>query len=227
MLPPIFVCLFNCAPPVVVSVEASAMSPPTAGAQVVLIPSDPRIPMTDPTFVYLAKIAALALEEKGLHPTPAGGAVRSFVAIGWRRDAPKVTTRVLHRGDSLSPSDLPVGPAGGSQAVRGLDGTTSLAEALNPGLRDARQPITQKITRYPWTIELKALDPAGPDATPLWRVSGAGESDSEDPADIAPQIIAASAPFIGVASARKQVRISAGDAAVKAILDGTPKAKPE
>ena len=64
---------------------------------------------------------------------------------------------------------------------------------------------------------MKAIDPAGGGAPPLWKLSVAGDSASEDPADIAPAILAAGMPFVGVSTPPKNIRISASDEAVKAI----------
>ncbi len=216
---PIFACLFNC---LLATVESSAREPSRSGAEVVLVPSDSRVPETDPTFAYLSQVVARALQAKGLRPVPSPGEGRTLVAIGWRRDTREVATGASENRYSPSPSDMPLGPRGlpfngGSQTVRGVDGSASLAETLNPGLREANRPQERKVIRYRWTIELKALDPAGGGAAPLWNLLVAGDSPSEDPASIAPAILAAGMPFIGSSTPRKDVRISASDDAVQAI----------
>jgi hypothetical protein len=218
---PIFACLFSCAPPVVVSVEAQTKSAPAAGTQVVLIPFDPRVPASEPTYAYLVTLVSRALAAKGLQPTPSAGEGHAVVAIDWRRDPPKVTTRVLAAG--MQSPGFRSAPRGTPQDVRGgIDGGEPF-DSGNPLILSPGDSQAQKTARYPWTIVLRGLDPAAISSAPPWTVTASGDSPSEDPADIAPQVIAASWPFIGTNTARRDVRISAGDAAVKTILADSPK----
>ncbi len=221
MLVPILACLFNCAPSVVVSVEAHATSAPAPGTPVVLIPFDPRVPATEPTYAFLATLVARALAEKGFQPAPSAGEGQALVAIDWRRDAPKVTTRVLASG--MQAPGFRGATRGTPQDVRGgIDGDQTL-DSANPLIVAPGDPRAQGTTLYPWTIELRGLDPAAIGSAPLWTVTARGDSLSEDPADIAPQVIAASLPFIGTNTARRDIRISASDAAVRTILVGAAK----
>ena len=223
MIAPILGCLFACgAAPVAVSVEAHGKSAPAPGAQVVLVPADPRIPPTDPVYVYLTKVVSRALSQKGLRPTTTVAEGDAVVSIGWLQDAPKVITRTLSTMGSGNFGEVPRSQSGG---VRGLAGEPSLAD-LSTGI-DPAEPKVQKITRYPWTIELKGLDTTGPTPVVLWVVTARADSASDDAADIAPELIAASAPFIGTDNSRKDIKISAGDAAVKSLLVDMTKAGPE
>ncbi len=220
MLLPIFACLFSCAPSIVVSVEAHAQSAPAAGTQVVLVPFDPRVPTTEPTYAFLATLVSRALAEKGFEPVPSAGEGHAVVAIEWRRDAPKVTTRVLAAG--VEGSGFRTVPRGTPQDIRGGIGGDE-GGAGNSLIGDSGPPRVQKVSLYPWTIELRGLDPAAIGAAPLWTVTASGDSLTEDPADIAPEVIAASLPFIGTNTARKNIRTSASDTAVKAILVDSPR----
>ncbi|HEY4029018.1 MAG TPA: hypothetical protein VGM25_01625 [Caulobacteraceae bacterium] len=220
MLGPIFACLFNCAPAVVVTVESHAKAAPAAGTQVLLRPFDPRISATDPTYLYVAKVVSKALEQKGLKPVQAAGDGLAVVEIEWSQDGAKIVTRTLQAPETGGSFRTP--PAGPQGTVYGMGGGPN--EAGMASTRDARpgglgtdDSRVQKLTRYPWTIALKGLSPAGPASPPLWTVSASGDSVSQDPADIVPEMIAASLPLLGADSVRKDVRVSASDASVKSI----------
>lgn len=224
MLLPIFACLFNCAPTVVVSVEAHAIAAPVAGTQVLLMPADPRIPSTDPTYAYLSKMLTQVLTKKGLRPVSTAGDAQAVVVIGWRRGDPKVTEHVIDNGYDLPAFDNQQAAIGGT--FHDVEGASSLADTLNPGIRDAHAPTIMKTTIYPWIIELRGSAQSPASAPPTWTVTMTASTDkpTEDPAGIAPEMVAAGAPFIGSDSKRKDVRISASDAAVKSILEDGAKA---
>jgi len=214
MIAPILACLFACgAAPLAVSVEAHGKAAPAPGTEVALVPADPHIPPTDPIYVYLTKVVSRALVQKGLRPTTAAGKSYAVVSIGWLRDAPKVITRTPFTMDSGKFGEVPRSQSGD---VRGLAGEPSLTDHSTP--LDPPESKVQKITRYPWMIELKGLDTSGSRPVVLWVVTASADSASNDAADIAPQLIAASAPFIGTDNSRKDIKISAGDAAVKSLI---------
>lgn len=204
---PIFACVFGCAPPVIVSVEASATSPPAIGSKVFLEPFDPRIPTSDPNFAFLSKIVDRALMQEGMQPVGTRAESSVVVGIGWRMGAPQVTIRQI-RGPVELPTDQVRGSSGSAFGPPPMD-------QLNPGVRDMRQAITAEIVSYPWTVELKRIDASATMAEPVWRVTLTSVSESKDLASIAPEMIAGSLPFIGQNSAQKTIKVSPSDATVK------------
>ena len=225
MLLPILACLFSCGPgPVTVSVEAHGKPPPAPGAQVVLVPADPRIPTSDPTYVYLTKVVSEALTKTGLRPTTAAGADRSILAIsiGWELDPPKVIVPVAPTMQNGNFRGVPPGLHPGT--LRSTSGETDLSD-LGTGMETA-ESRSVKITRYPWVLELKGVDQSSSVAKVLWSVTATADGPSNDPSDVAPQLLTAGVPLIGTETRRKTVKLSAGDAAVKALVADNPKAGP-
>jgi hypothetical protein len=223
VLLPIFACLLSCAEPVSVFVEAEVSSAPAKGAHVVLTPGDPRIPRTDPTFLYLSGIVTQALIRKGLQPasTPGDGAI--LVGIEWLREPPKMVSQAALMQESGNFRGVPPSLYASQTHVRGIAGEESLGD-LSP----SNDPIdkSRKVTVYPWTVRLNAMEPGGTAAAPLWRVTASGDGATRESADILPELVAAALPFIGVRTDRRQVRVAATDAVVKAIVAGSPKAGP-